>query len=83
MRIVEVKIMEKYMYLGGFANEILPSMITYNIGFENPETKRDDETQYSAVSLSELECLWLEFCAENNIHPSSVIYVQHTEDEVL
>lgn len=42
----------------------------YNIGFNG-----DDETQFSAYNLRELEELWREFCKENGFRKNSVNYI--------
>lgn len=43
----------------------------YNIGFNG-----DDETQFTAFNMAELEQLWREFCKENSFAKNSVDYVE-------
>ncbi len=44
---------------------------TYNIGFHG-----DDETQFTAYNMKELEELWRDFCRENGFKMNSVEYVE-------
>lgn len=44
---------------------------TYNIGFNN-----DDETQFTAYNMKDLEGLWNGFCEENGFRKNSVDYVE-------
>ena len=43
----------------------------YNIGFNG-----DDETQFNAYDMKELNELWSEFCKENGFKKNSVDYVE-------
>ena len=43
---------------------------TYNIGFN-----QDDETQFTAYNMKDLEELWNCFCEENGFRKNSVDYV--------
>lgn len=43
----------------------------YNIGFND-----DDETQFTAYDIKELEELWNDFCKENGFRKNSVDYVE-------
>ena len=43
----------------------------YYIGFNG-----DDETQFTAFNMAELEQLWREFCKENSFAKNSVDYVE-------
>ena len=45
--------------------------VVYNIGFNG-----DDETQFTAFNMAELEQLWREFCKENSFAKNSVDYVE-------
>jgi len=38
-----------------------------NIGFINPETLTEDETQFDTVSKHSLQECWWDFCKENGI----------------
>lgn len=44
---------------------------TYNIGFNE-----NDETQFSARNLEELQECWTKFCSENGFLTNSVDYVE-------
>lgn len=48
----------------------------YNIGFRNSDGD-EDETQFHASDLEELEELWSDFCKENSFWENSVAYVEH------
>lgn len=57
--------------------------ITFNIGFINPTVERfqgdgiaNDETQFTAESLDELEDLYEDFCKENGFPTDTVTYVE-------
>lgn len=40
---------------------------TMNVGFVNPETSKEDETQFDISCEAELKELWWDFCKENGI----------------
>ena len=46
-----------------------------NIGFINPSTMREDETQFDTRYLAELKDLWWEFCVDNGY----ITYVEPVE----
>ena len=47
-----------------------------NIGFLNPETWDDDETQFDTTNKTELALLWFDFCRENGF----ITYVSGMEE---
>lgn len=52
--------------------EILPTR--FKIGFDE-----DDETEFEATSLKELDSLWKDFCKENNLDFSCIDYCKPVE----
>lgn len=66
--------------IGNFAPLIFPEMLTFDIGFVNPELPcngygvANDETELSAENLSELEEIYEDFCLENGIPADTVTY---------
>lgn len=53
---------------------------TYDIGFINDEAG-EDETEFDADGINELEDLWEQFCEDEQIDPDSVVYVERVEVE--
>lgn len=53
---------------------------TYDIGFINDEVG-EDETEFDADGINELEDLWEQFCEDEQIDPDSVVYVERVEVE--
>lgn len=51
--------------------------LTYNVGFINPETKIEDETQFDVYDFSEISKLFTDFARENHWYNNpKIIYVE-------
>ena len=48
---------------------------TYRIGFINTDGQ-DDETEFDAYNMADLETLFRDFCKENGFRQNTVIYVE-------
>ena len=53
----------------------------FNIGFINTEGQ-EDETQFTARGVCDLEAVWIGFCRENHVDINLITYVEilHEED---
>lgn len=65
-----------------------PEAMTFDIGFINPDIENwqgddiaNDETEFTAEGLEELEALYEDFCRENNFPTDTVTYVEVSEPE--
>lgn len=48
---------------------------TYRIGFINTDGQ-DDETEFDAYNMADLETLFRDFCKENGFQQNTVTYVE-------
>lgn len=55
--------------------------LTYNVGFINPNTKKEDETQFDVYDFSEISKLFTDFARENHWYNNpKIIYVEQIDN---